>query len=85
MNGRGKHLLYALHTVKGTKHGRFNQRIKQSKEQYDDRVVEVAWSFEEKNWKILRFRDDKKDGNHRSVVNSVIESIVDGVEKHMVR
>ncbi|KAG8892861.1 Dcp1p-Dcp2p decapping enzyme complex alpha subunit, partial [Tulasnella sp. 403] len=56
------------------------EKMKETGEQYDDRIVEVVWSFEGKNWRILRFRDDKKDGNHKDVVASVIESIKDGVE-----
>ena len=54
--------------------------MKETGEQYDDRIVEVVWNFEEKNWKILRFRDDKQHGNHRDIVASVIDSILDGVE-----
>ncbi|KIO17865.1 hypothetical protein M407DRAFT_32462 [Tulasnella calospora MUT 4182] len=56
------------------------ERMKETGDQFDDRVVEVVWSFAERNWKILRFRDDKKHGNHKDVVGSVIESIQDGVE-----
>ena len=52
--------------------------------QYDDRVVEVSWNMEDRNWRFLRFRDDKTHGNHRDVVKSVIESIVDGVELDVV-
>lgn len=46
----------------------------------DERVVEV-YMDEQKRWRLSRFRDDKSDGNHISVVNSVIESIRDGVTK----
>jgi len=45
-----------------------------------DKIVECAMD-EEKRWRFLRFREDKKDGNHISVVNSVLESIRDGVGK----
>lgn len=50
------------------------------REQLDNRVVEVVWDSNLQTWKILRFRDDKKDGNYRSVVYSIIKSIQDGVE-----
>ncbi|EGF98994.1 uncharacterized protein MELLADRAFT_45847 [Melampsora larici-populina 98AG31] len=50
------------------------------REQLDNRVVEVVWNSKLQTWKILRFRDDKKDGNYRSVVYSIIQSIQDGVE-----
>lgn len=63
----------------------FLYRMKETGEQYDDRVVEVAWNIPEQNWKILRFRDDKTHGNHRDVVASVVESILDGVEMDLVR
>jgi len=33
---------------------------------------------------MMRFRDDKPQGNHRSVVEGVIQSIADGVEKDAV-
>jgi hypothetical protein len=56
------------------------RRMKESGTQYDDRVVEVVWDFSARNWKILRIRDDKLHGNHKDVVTSVIESIIDGVE-----
>lgn len=46
----------------------------------DERVVEV-YMDEQKRWRLSRFRDDKTDGNHISVVNSVIDSIRDGVTK----
>jgi len=46
----------------------------------DERVVEV-YMDREKRWRFYRFRDDKFEGNHISVVNSVIESIRDGVSR----
>ncbi|KAI5476292.1 mRNA guanylyltransferase, partial [Pseudohyphozyma bogoriensis] len=53
---------------------------KQSGEQYDDRVVEVVWDKERNTWKMLRFRDDKFEGNFRTVVMSILKSIEHGVE-----
>ncbi len=46
----------------------------------DDRVVEV-YMDNQKRWRFYRFRDDKPDGNHISVVSSVIDSIRDGVTR----
>ncbi|GAA5969909.1 hypothetical protein JCM11641_008081 [Rhodosporidiobolus odoratus] len=53
---------------------------KRSKEQYDDRVVEVVWDKTRETWKLLRFRDDKFEGNYKTVVASIIKSIQHGVE-----
>ncbi|KAI5821028.1 mRNA capping enzyme, catalytic domain-containing protein [Pyronema omphalodes] len=44
----------------------------------DEEIVECRMD-EEKRWKFMRFRKDKKDANHISTVNSVIESIEDAV------
>ncbi|KAH7038155.1 mRNA capping enzyme [Microdochium trichocladiopsis] len=46
----------------------------------NDRIVE-AYMDEQKRWRFSRFRDDKTDANHISTVNSVIDSIRDGVTK----
>lgn len=54
-------------------------------EQIDDRIVEVHWDAEREGWRMMRFRDDKPAGNHRSVVDKIINSIADGVEKDAVR
>lgn len=58
--------------------------MKLSGEQIDDRVVEVHWDPEHNRWRLMRFRDDKPNGNFRTVVDNIIQSIVDGVEKPMV-
>lgn len=60
-------------------------RMKTSGEQCDDRIVEVHWDPAFDCWRFMRFRDDKPHGNHQSVVQKVIESIRDGVEKEVVR
>ncbi|KKA28259.1 hypothetical protein TD95_001852 [Thielaviopsis punctulata] len=44
----------------------------------DDRIVE-CYLDEQKRWRISRFRDDKTEGNHYSVLDSVLRSIEDGV------
>ncbi|KAF9448015.1 mRNA guanylyltransferase [Macrolepiota fuliginosa MF-IS2] len=57
------------------------ERLKQSGEQIDDRIVEVHWDSEISRWRMMRFRSDKPNGNHISVVENIIQSIADGVEK----
>lgn len=59
--------------------------MKSSQEQFDDRVVEVAWNPRKETWRFMRFRDDKPHGNHQSTVESVLKSIIDGVEVPEVR
>ncbi|KAF6763788.1 mRNA capping enzyme [Ephemerocybe angulata] len=56
-------------------------KLKLSGEQVDDRVVEVHWDTGMQRWRMMRFRDDKPNGNHHSVVENIIQSIADGVEK----
>ena len=56
-----------------------------SNEQLDERVVEVHWDSAAEHWRMMRFRDDKPHGNHKSVVENIIKSIADGVEKDTVR
>ena len=46
----------------------------------DDRIVE-CYLDQQNRWKFLRFRDDKKEANHISTVESVMESIQDKVSK----
>ncbi|KAG6817791.1 hypothetical protein H0H87_003199 [Tephrocybe sp. NHM501043] len=57
------------------------QKLKLSGEQIDDRIVEVHWDASVSHWRMMRFRDDKPNGNHRNVVENIIQSIVEGVEK----
>lgn len=46
----------------------------------DDRIVECNQD-EQGRWRILRFRDDKTEANHKSTVVSVLESINDKVSE----
>ena len=60
-------------------------RMKVSGEHFEDRIVEVHWDPTLEGWRMMRFRDDKPAGNHLNTVESVIQSIRDGVEKETVR
>ncbi|WWC61360.1 uncharacterized protein I303_103941 [Kwoniella dejecticola CBS 10117] len=55
-------------------------KIKESGEQLDDRIVEVSWDADNGYWKMMRIRDDKNHGNHKSIVDKILVSIEDGVE-----
>ena len=46
----------------------------------DERIVE-CYLDDQKRWRFLRWRDDKKEANHISTVKSVIESIQDRVSQ----
>ncbi|KAK4053485.1 Dcp1p-Dcp2p decapping enzyme complex alpha subunit [Microbotryomycetes sp. JL201] len=56
------------------------EKWKDSREQYDDRIVEVVWDAQRQTWKMLRFRDDKPEGNYKTTVQNIIRSIQHGVE-----
>lgn len=54
--------------------------LKSRGEPLDDRIVECYMDVQGR-WRYMRFRDDKTHANHISTVESVIESIKDGVTK----
>ncbi|KAL2123360.1 hypothetical protein VTJ04DRAFT_3815 [Mycothermus thermophilus] len=56
------------------------ERLKSWNDPLQDRVVECCLD-EEKRWRLYRFRDDKNEANHVSTVNSVMQSIKDGVSE----
>ncbi len=58
--------------------------MKASGEQFDERIVEVHWDTELEGWRMMRFRDDKPNGNHKNVVENILVSISDGIEKDEV-
>ncbi|KAF8735139.1 hypothetical protein AX14_002646 [Amanita brunnescens Koide BX004] len=60
------------------------ERLKATRQQVDDRIVEVHWDPVISQWRMMRFRDDKPTGNHKSTVESVILSIGDGIEKDVL-
>lgn len=55
-------------------------RMKESGEQYDDRIIEVSWDTDRGTWKFSRIRDDKPHANHKDIMKKIIISIEDGVE-----
>lgn len=56
------------------------EEMKALNEPLNDRIVECHLD-KGKVWRFMRFRDDKKEANHVSVVESVMESISDAVSK----
>lgn len=58
--------------------------MKSTGEQIDDRIVEVHWDTEKSCWRMMRFRDDKPHGNFKTVVDNILKSIAEGVEKDAV-
>ena len=58
--------------------------MKLSGNQIDNRLVEVHWDPKLSHWRMMRLRDDKPNGNHRSVVENIIQTIADGIEKETV-
>ena len=60
------------------------EQMKSLQQPLNWRIVE-CYQDKSKQWRFLRFRDDKKDANHISTVNSVMESIQDSVSKeHLI-
>jgi len=61
------------------------ENLKNLGQPLDEEIVECCMD-EEKRWRFMRFRRDKKDANHISTVLSVIESIKDAVgEDELIR
>jgi mRNA guanylyltransferase len=54
--------------------------MKESGEQFDDRIIEVCWNTDLNVWKMMRIRDDKPHANHKSIMQKILISIEDGVE-----
>ena len=61
------------------------EEMKALRKPLDDKIVECYQDMQNR-WRFLRFRDDKKEANHISTVESVLESIHDKVsESDLIR
>jgi mRNA guanylyltransferase len=54
--------------------------LKARDEPLDERVIE-CYQDSQHRWRFMRFRDDKRDANHISVVENVLESIQDRISE----
>ncbi|KAF9390638.1 Dcp1p-Dcp2p decapping enzyme complex alpha subunit [Podila verticillata] len=61
------------------------QQWQSTSTELQNRVVEVNYSPSDNTWRFFRFRDDKEHGNHSSVIQKVVQSIQDGVEREELR
>ncbi|KAH9997316.1 mRNA capping enzyme, catalytic domain-containing protein [Russula vinacea] len=52
------------------------ESLKANGEQIDDRIIEVCWDPDGEHWRMMRFRDDKPQGNHRSVVRMLFKALL---------
>nr|CAG8509653.1 8691_t:CDS:10 [Entrophospora candida] len=52
-----------------------------SNEKLNERLVEVVCNPSSSSWQFLRFRDDKLQPNFSTVVDKILQSIKDGVDK----
>ncbi|KAG0322219.1 Dcp1p-Dcp2p decapping enzyme complex alpha subunit [Podila horticola] len=87
--------LFVLHEwLGGQNYSRFGQltvpddlwrQWQSTSTELQNRVVEVNYSPSDNTWRFFRFRDDKEHGNHSSVVQKVVQSIQDGVEREELR
>ncbi|KAI0705866.1 mRNA capping enzyme, catalytic domain-containing protein [Cytidiella melzeri] len=79
--GRKQYEMYDVLEVTDDEWERQVGVMKSSGEQIDDRIIEVCWDAETNGWRMMRFRHDKPNGNHKSVIENIIKSITDCVEK----
>ncbi|KAI9638508.1 putative mRNA guanylyltransferase [Dioszegia hungarica] len=56
------------------------EKMKESGEQFDDRIIEVCWNTDMGGWRMMRIRDDKPHANHKSIMQKILVSIEDGVK-----
>ena len=59
--------------------------MKETGEEFDDRIVECTWDVRWQTWSLVRFRDDKPHANHDDIVREIVASIQDGVRDSQVR
>ncbi|CAG8433289.1 4170_t:CDS:10 [Diversispora eburnea] len=65
-----------------------NQETSERNLNLDGRIVEVCrkeYPDGSKKWEFMRFRDDKRDGNYYTVVDSILQSIDDNLTEEELR
>jgi len=59
--------------------------MKVSGEHFEDRIVRTRRDRALGGWGMMRFRDDKPAGNQIDTIESIVQSLREGVEKETVR
>lgn len=60
------------------------EKLKALEQPLEERIVECNKDMEG-NWRLLRFRDDKANGNHVTIVKKVLKSIQDAVSQEQLK
>jgi len=65
-------------------HAEIHKQDEMKKGQYDDRIIEAHWDLDQQAWRFMRIRDDEPGENHISLVESIINMIIEPVHQEDV-